>query len=346
MPKACEHNIPETLKGAGPCQISYEVKKRNGKPNWWCKTHGMDASAPDGAALEKCPGGWFDPVPPERQCDIDVTDGEFSVWGAIAPAIVIGDFHPEPGNVHVHHRPAPGGAKDLDASYDIVRLHDGNNELVIESMAAVAFSVSELAGQPVKAMQCPKPACRGWHIDEQKFATHPHSKHLCNSCGRNFRDSSPSISNPVATAYESLKIDRPSPAVRPDRPLYVDRTKYLAVAMWPSNSAIVTNISHPEEEGIHVHAWDFDGNQVIDETYWPVYLDGELLDLELIRALAVQRALVHATPILSMPCSSCGTSLLSPHEGWIEPQTTHVCRTCGATTKTRRKVFLNPLAEK
>lgn len=344
MPKACEPNIPETKKGAGPCKISYEVLKRNGKPNWWCRTHGMEASAPDGSALASCPGEWFAAVPVERQLVLDADDGQFSVWGALPPAITIGDFAAEEGNVHVHHRPAAGLAKDIDQSYDIVRIHRGKNELVVESMAAVAYSISELSDRQVKPLQCPK--CGGWHIDERKFATHPHTKHLCNSCGRNFRDSTPSVSNPLATAYETLELARPGAPVRPTRPLHIDRSQYLAIAIWPSNSAIVSNAGTPEDEGVHVHAWTFDGDQVIDETYWPVHLDGEPLDLDQLRALAVQRSLAHETPILSLPCTACGTSLTSPTEGWIEPTTTHTCSACGSTTKTRRRVYLNPLAEK
>lgn len=346
MPMACEHNIPATKKGIGPCAISYEVKKRNGKPNWWCRTHGMEASAPDGAALPSCPGAWFDPVPVERQLDLDCADGEFSVWGGLPTAIQIGDFRPDVGSVHVHHRSSSAAPKDIDGSYDIVRIHHGERVVVVESMAAVAYSVSELAGQQVKALQCPKTSCRGWHIDEQKFATFPHSKHLCNSCGRNFRDATPSISNPLATAYESLGLDRPGAAIRPNRPLQLDRTKYLAIALWPSNTAIVSTSTVPEDEGVHVHAWNFDGDQAIDETHWPVYLDGEQLDLDQLRSLAVQRALAHGSPIMCMPCSSCGASLLSPQHGWMEPTTTHVCSACGTSTKTRHRAFLNPLAEK
>lgn len=346
MPKACEHNIPETLKGVGPCQIESEVKKRNGTPNWWCKTHGMAASAPDGAALEQCPGSWFEPVPAERQLELDVADGELSIWGAIAPAIQIGHCPQERGGVHVHHRTRPDGTKDLDASFDIVRLRNGDCLVVVESMAAIAFSVSELAGQAVAALRCPKAGCGGWHIDEQKFATHPHSKHLCNSCGRHFRDRTPSISNPLADVYSLLGLERPSPPVLVDRPLHLDRTQFSAIAIWPSNSAIVRTSSQAEDAGIHVHAWDQTGQQVIDETYAPVYVDGEAIGHQPLRALAVQRALAHGAPIASMPCRACGNSLLSPSRGWIEPSTTHECARCGSDTKTRRNMFLNPLAEK
>ena len=36
-------------------------------------------------------------------------------------------------------RSAPGGVKDVDSSYDIVRLHNGSKTVVVESMAAVAL---------------------------------------------------------------------------------------------------------------------------------------------------------------------------------------------------------------
>jgi hypothetical protein len=347
MAKVCEDkHIPDSLKGAGPCQIAFEVKKRTGQPNWWCRMHGMDASAPDGAALDRCPGAWFEPVPAELQLEIDVADGEVAVWGVVPPAILIGSATVEPGKVHVHHRPASGAAKDIDRSYDIVRLQHGDRELLVEGMAAVAYSISELSGRPVTRLVCPR--CGGRHIDELMFATYPHRKHLCNSCGRNFRDAAgPSVSNSLASAYAELGLAPAPAAVRVSRPLDLARDDYSAIMIWPSNTAIVSTMSRPEEVGIHVHAWDLAGRQVVDETYAPVTLDGEVIDEEDLRRLAVQRALAHEdTPIQSLPCSHCGASLVSPTDGWVQPVTMHTCLHCRAVTKTRRRVFLNPLADK
>src|SRR4051812_16568176 len=160
MPKACQPNLPENLKGAGPCQISYEVKRRSGKPNWWCTTHQMDASAPDGMQMERCPGAIFDAVPLEHQLVLDISTGEFRVWGGLPPAIQIGMEHHRHGNVHVHHRVGANSPKDVDDSYDIVILRNGSVEQIVENMAAVAYSVTELVGRPVQALRCPKPSCR------------------------------------------------------------------------------------------------------------------------------------------------------------------------------------------
>jgi predicted RNA-binding Zn-ribbon protein involved in translation (DUF1610 family) len=342
VPKLCEHNIPETLKGAGPCEIKWEVHKRNGKPKYWCHTHGLDASAPDGAPLEACAGSWFDAVPSERQLTVEISDGELAIWGGLRPTLTFGDVPGDAGKVHVHHRPSADGKKDVDGSYDIVHVRHDGNEAVIEGMAALARSVSELADQTVVKLQCPQ--CGGEHIDELRFATYPHRKHQCNFCGRDFWDSQPSISNPLAGIYDALGLKPPKDSRRPDRPLVLNSADYAAIAIWPSNSAILSTMSRPEEVGIHVHAWDETGKQVIDETYSPVVVDGLEIDERALRRLAVQQALAHGAPISRLECGACGASITSPESGWVEPSTTHECGACGALTKTRRRSFLNPLA--
>ena len=182
------------------------------------------------------------------------------------------------------------------------------------------------------------------------FATNPHIKHLCNSCGRNFRDRTPSISNPLGGAQQRLGLEPIADPVHVDRPLVLSSADYSGVAMWPSNRAIVSTMSHPEDEGVHVHAWDADGNLVIDDTYSPVTLDGEVISERALRLLAVQRELVRQEvkppPIVSLACAECGHSILSPIEGWVQASTHHSCDSCGAENRTRRKSFLNPLAEK
>ena len=347
MPKNCDHHIPETLKRSGPCSIQWEVKKRNGKPNWWCTTHAQEASGPDGAALKKCPGSWFDDQPPPRELEIDAGQGTFSVWGALGPAVRIGECPMEPGGVHVHQRNAPTAAKHVDASYDIVRIRGTNDQVVtVETMAAQAYSISELSGQTVVVLTCPKETCGFRHIDELKFATHPHVKHLCNKCGRNFRDKGPSIGNPLADAHELLGIAPPPEPVLVDRPLHLTRSDFSGIAMWASNRAIVNNRTESEDRGVHVHAWDHNRKQVIDDTYSPVYLDGDLIDETALRALTVQRELAHGSPIEAMACTACGESMTSPATGWIEPGTTHTCQACGSESRTRRRCMTNPLASK
>ena len=339
----CEHNIPETKKGAGPCDIRWEVKKRNGKPNWWCRTHGLAATTPDGAALGRCSGAWFAPVPDALQLEVDISAGEFAAWGVVPPAVEIGEVPSEVGKVHVHHRDEAGGEKQIDGSYDIVRVRlDGKIEIV-EGMAAQAFSLAVLTGNKVEPLSCPR--CGEGHIDELMFATHSHVKHLCNACGRNFRRT-PSIANPLGGAQARLGLPEPAPPRRVDRPLKISSRDYSGIAIWPSNSAILSTMSRPEDRGLHVHAWSHVGQLVIDETYWPVILDGDLLNEDLVRMLTVQRVLAAGAPIIALACRECGHSIVSPESGYIQPTTRHTCDACGAENRTHRRSFLNPLADK
>lgn len=340
----CEHEVRETRRGTGPCHVKAEVKLRNGRPNWWCRTHGMAASAPDGEPLKSCPGAWFDPVPDDRCLELDAANGEIAIWGVVPPAITIGKVEIEPGRVHVHRRTAGDDRKDIDGSFDIVAVHNGDLTLVIEGTAAAAYSISELSNREVAALKCTH--CGEIHIDELKFATRPHAKHLCNSCGRNFFDRQPSISNPLAEANKQLGLPQPPPSERADRPLAIAEGEYAGMALWPSNAAIVSTMSRPEEKGIHVHAWGADGELVIDETYSPVVIDGQTIEEADLRLLAVQRALAHGAPVISKDCDGCGRTLCSPTEGWVEPVTVHRCGWCGTETRTRRRCFLNPLADR
>lgn len=345
MPSIChDRHIRESLRGSGPCQISWEVRKRSGRPNWWCHTHGMEASAPDGLALETCPGGWLDPVPAELQLDLDLADGEVAIWGALPPAIECGEPPHEVGKVHVHRRPIGSSSKDFDQSYDIVRVSNGSLTLVIEGMAAVAFSISDLSGRSTRVLACPR--CGGRHIDELKFATWPHKKHVCNSCGRDFWDvTGPSIGNPLSEAHVELGVTKSPPSINIDRQISIRSADFSGIMIWPSNRAILSTMSRPEELGIHVHAWAPDGSMQIDETYYPVILDGRELDLADLRFLAVQRALSKDELIKARLCVHCGAPLLSPQQGWVEPVTSHPCNVCGHITETPRKLLLNPLAD-
>ena len=342
----CEHNIPETKKGLGPCVIGWEVKKRNGMPNWWCRTHGLEASAPDGAALDRCSASWFEPVSEEMQIDIHIDDGEFAVWGVVPPAFCIGEVPTEDGKVHIHYRAEASGEKEIDRSFDIVRVRRGEATELVEGMAAQAHALTVLANENASPLVCPR--CGEGHIDELLFATRPHVKHLCNACGRNFRDRLPSISNPLGGAQARLGLPQPQPAQQVSRPLNITSSEYRGVAIWPSNSAIISMMSRPEDKGLHVHAWSHEGELVIDETYSPVVLDGETLDEDLIRVLTVQRILAASdnVPILALACTSCGHSIVSPTQGWLKPTTRHLCDACGTENRTRRRCFLNPLADK
>ena len=86
-------------------------------------------------------------------------------------------------------------------------------------------------------------------------------------------------------------------------------------------------------------------SRTLDETYSSLAIDGVPIDETELRRLAVQRALAHGTPVLRLSCTMCDSWLSSAADGWVEPATRHTCAACSAVTRTRRKVFVNPLGD-
>ena len=86
------------------------------------------------------------------QMDIDLTDGAFAVWGVVPPGLCIGEVPNEDGKVHVHYRTEASSEKELDRSFDIVRVSRAEASEVVEGMAADAHALSVLSGEHVKPL--------------------------------------------------------------------------------------------------------------------------------------------------------------------------------------------------
>ena len=95
----------------------------------------------------------------------------------------------------------------------------------------------------------------------------------------------------------STELTPPPAAQRPDRPLELVTDDYAAVMVWPSNTAIMLTMTRPRMSA-STQAWNHDGEQVIDETFSSLTIDGTLVDEAALRALTVQRAMAagHHTP--------------------------------------------------
>ncbi len=345
MIEHCKHNSPENTKGLA-CDIEAQVKRRNGLPRWWCKVHGREAWHTDGSKLDRCVGSWEEAAPDDQRCAVTAAEGEFAVRGALAPALEIGSVPREDGGVELRRRVDPASTKIVSEFYDIVEIRQDSDSEIVESMTARACGIAELMGVRIERIACPR--CEGLHIDELMFATRNHSWHLCNFCGRAFNRPSQSVANPLANAQSRLGLPDLLPRIQGDRALTIATSDHAGIAISPALSAIVSTLSFPEREGIHVRAWTAAGELAVNDTCSSVTLDGQAVDERHLRMLAVQRHLAenNPAPIVSLACASCGHSILSPVKGDIEPVTRHVCDSCGAVNRTRRRVFLNPLANK
>jgi predicted RNA-binding Zn-ribbon protein involved in translation (DUF1610 family) len=329
-----------------PCEISYEVNNRSGKPRWWCYTHGCAAWDAQGKPVTACLGAGVTGPAPERTLTLDPGQyrGGVALWGAVDPVYNTG---PEPRDcgVHVHARELAGGDKVVDRTYDEVVVEVDGRRYVVDAPSATSFVAASVFGLRLKALACPH--CGDVHLDADEFAVHPHRKHQCNQCGRQFFDAEPSISNPCVELRRGLGYNG-GHVVPSSRSLSVNQSDVRGLAIWGSNPAIVWTSDTPEQSGIHVHhTWDTTGAVLIDETYGFVTIDKVALHADQVRALMVQRSLPHLEGrIVSLCCPVCQREHFDRGIAALVPRATHTCEACGNEFGSRtgkRKVVANPI---
>jgi len=276
--------------------------------------------------------------------DLDLANypGGVGCWGATKPIVTYGKVQPDAG-VHVHARKQPSGPKDIDHTYVMVRVVNGDQTITLDEASCLAFLLSSIAGQPMVELTC---HWCGWtHLDRDIFAVEPHRKHLCNRCGRNFWHNTPTISNPAATVRR-LGVAAPL-APQPAMADLALRTRdFSTFALWASNPAILWTCAEPEQEGIHVHAWDQAGILIRDETYRRVNIDGADIDVGQLRLLMAQQVVLgDSRRIVGLTCPQCGAVHADRGLAAFKPTSNKPCSTCGTTFPTpgHRRLVSNPI---
>jgi transposase-like protein len=287
---------------------------------------------------------------PRLDLDPALYPGGVGVWGAL-PAIYDTTRLPVEHGVHVHARQAPKQKKDIDGSYGEVHIATGSSTVVITEAAATPFVAGAVLGLPLRDIDCPY--CGAPHLDADRFAIHPHQRHLCEGCGRDFLEPDRAVGNPVLIAKRQLNdiaLTRPTTPGRPG-PLRIKQSDpHFAggVLVWASNPAILWTAQRDEADGIHVHA--FDGVQpepVVDDTYQRVEIDGIRLDPSMARVFMVQQSLPHLRGLVQREtCSKCGAEHFDETVPFaVEPHSNHRCARCGVMHVTQSPLIANPIVE-
>ncbi len=328
-----------------PCNISAEIKNRDGTQRWWCSEHGAPAWDGAGGAVAACSGAGG-ALPAEDQClEIDPLKypGGIALWGAVPPVYSWGPDVVERG-IHVHARRFAGGPKEIDRTYLEVALLVADGRHVVDAEAAVNALFSRVIGVPLVTLRCPW--CGQVHLDAAEFAVTPHVRHQCNWCGRFFRHATPSVSNPAEELQALTGVTR-TDIVASTKTVDLVQQDLGGLAIWGSNPALVWTGTASEEKGIHVHGWSRDGRQVVDDTFAAVTVDGFGLDPVQVRLLMVQSAMSGlADRVVSLVCTMCGAAHLDLGIGAVTPVPEHTCASCGADLphhSRKRKVVANPL---
>ena len=327
------------------CSIVEVGKRRDGGHRYWCVAHRANATAKYGLAADCCVAADDEVIASNETRDLDLHafPGGVALWGAVPPAYDT-TSRPLDRGIHVHARMKPGGPKFIDETYRRLNVQgpadlfsDGWVEL--NELDAINYMVSRVFGFEPIAVSCS--LCGFPHLDRDWFAVHPHRRHLCHGCGRQFSDTHHGIGNPLCTVRDHLQVKSRTavPALQSVSILQVDYPG--GIQLWGSNAAIVWTADKDEREGVHLHALKHDDEQVpsIDGTFHDVQIDGVLIDPLALRYFMAQQAMPHIDGrVLGLVCPKCGVPHLDLNEDAYTPHIDHVCAACGTHFQSRTQI--------
>lgn len=335
------------------CRIVSVGKRRDGGTRYWCLEHKADATAKYGKQAEQCRYAHIPSIAPDDILNLNASsyEGGVALWGAVPP-IYDTTERPIDRGIHVHARRAVGGEKEIDNTYRAVRLVGDDKDLppgglVISELEAIYYMVTSMFGYAMKYVECT--LCGFPHLDKDWFSVHAHRRHLCAGCGQYFRDTDTAVGNPIIKIQEIFG-SKVRPAKRAVKPLNIRQADYPGgIQIWGSNPAILWTGSQSEEEGIHIHVANEDGSEnIFDDTYSRVTIDGINLDPAMVRTLMAQSALPHiAGRLKDVRCPQCDKSHFDTGELAFTPHDKYSCAGCGHEFPSRgrmRKTIGNPMA--
>lgn len=338
-----------------PCNIVFRGKNRAGYGRYWCIEHKANAAGPKGTQLSACLAAADPPIPDDLVLHLDPSQypGGIAIWGAVPPIYDTTTFGDDFG-LHVHARVAANvSAKAIDKTYKKVSvtlqsdLLRSDTEILAE--AAIYYMTSLVMQKPMKVAICTH--CKHSHLDKDWFSVHPHQKHLCAGCGRNFRDNVRGIGNPIMALKEIVgdtAIQRET--VPAKKKLRIQQKDYPGgIRIWGSNQAVIWTASRHEESGIHVHAYETsdEDRPAVDDTFCSVEIDGVTLDETQVRTYMAQLALPHlAGSLVALSCSHCGKAHFDDSDDAFTPRIERVCLHCSKSFQAKgrkKKVVSNPM---
>jgi hypothetical protein len=333
------------------CDVVAIEKRRDGGTRYWCRAHGADATAKYGKPALKCRMADAAPIRAAeiQTLDLDKYLGGVALWGA-APAVYDTTKLPIERGIHVHARPTPDSEKEIDFTFDAVRIVGAGvpgGGIVINQIDAIYYLISTVFGLSTKLVTCTY--CGYPHLDMDWFSVHPHRRHLCANCGRYFHDRARGIGNPIAAVREACGAAAHNIVPAPQNRNITQSDFPGGIQIWGSNPAFLWTQCKDEQEGIHVHAFltEDDAEPAVDETFAEVVIDNVRLDPAMVRALMAQNVLpLLKDRVQSANCPNCGYPQFDTGEAAYTPSRSHTCLECGTPFATRgrmRNTVFNPL---
>ncbi|MCI0558121.1 MAG: hypothetical protein MN733_06470 [Nitrososphaera sp.] len=331
------------------CHIVLVGRRRDGGMKYWCLEHKADATAKYGRRAKHCRHAHIRPMGPDDTYTLDVStySGGIAVWGAVPPVYDTTRLTIDTG-VHIHARDVPAGSKRVDGTYRSVILRHRDlpgGDFIITEWDAIYFMVASVFGFQTKEVLCT--TCGHTHLDKDWFSVNMHQTHLCAGCGKNFRDIERGIGNPLSKLQQVFCRQQRSLVPGKEKMALSQKDYPGGIQIWGSNPAIVWTAQRSEEEGIHVHAFNENKNDVIDDTFSGLEIDGIDLDPTMVRVYMAQNALPHiAGRIVDILCPRCRAPHFDTDERAFTPHEHHLCINCGYEFQNKgrmRKTIGNPV---
>lgn len=338
------------MKVTNTCKIVPVEKRRDGGTRYWCLTHKADATAKYGIPATNCRYAHVPLIHAQDKLELNINKYQagVAIWGAVPPIYDTTCLSPEKG-IHVHARSVPGTKKEIDDSFRSVRLIASGGEFEIHELDAIYFMVSSIFRKRMKYIACPN--CNWPHLDKDWFSVHPHKRHRCSGCGKNFRDNEVCIGNPIMEFCHLLQCPQRKIPQISNRRLDIKQSDYPGgIQIWGSNPAILWTGEQHEVSGIHVHLYSDNGTtRVIDDTFGTVIIDNVKIEPDMVRKLMAQTCLPHlSSRIMSLNCNDCGEYYFDEYANAYSPSVVRECQNCKnlVTSNSRiRKVVSNPLVK-
>jgi hypothetical protein len=320
------------------CEIVEVGRRRDGGHRYWCLQHKANATAKYGKRASECVAAADPEVSEEESFVLDPLKypGGIALWGAVPPVYDTTTLPVDRG-IHVHARMKPGTEeKEIDRTFRKVTVLNRGADLferqtTVGELDAIYFMVSSVFKKPVSFVKCT--LCGFPHLDRDWFSVHPHQRHLCHGCGRNFRDTQLGIGNPVAYLQRELEGPSRRGLVEAPNVLNLKQSDFQGgIQIWGSNPAILWTSKKPEEAGIHVHAFAQVGQEKPkpDGTFRKVTIDGISLDAEMVRCFMAQSVMPHIeSRVALMTCGKCSRAHFDRGDHGFTPRVTRDCSYCG-----------------
>ncbi|QMT60886.1 hypothetical protein [Legionella sp. PC997] len=273
--------------------------------------------------------------------NLDNFPGGVAAWGAL-PAVF--DCHSKKFDrgVHIHARMTHSGKKIIDQSYPEVELVWQEKNVIITEASALSYTMSSIFDVETVSLNCTH--CGSELLDQDLASVRPSFEHYCSFCGNSTLSSTRCVVNPLIRFKEMLDDQVKRPSTMPQRKINLDNTQYPGgFQIWGSNPSIIWTAKRLEESAIHVHAYNGENKRVIDNTYSEVWVNGMLLDIEMVRTLQIQKAIPELRLYLtSIHCPSCFHAHFDKELLAVVPHQQHQCEHCDAVFTTSERAISNP----